>query len=94
MRQLRDGDDLRVAVDAAHERVLHRLADALGKGEELVGPEVLVAEEHDEVVEPRAWRIAAMVVVGKVTGEVDAADLGAERIAEGHDLERPQSVTW
>ena len=54
VRQLRDRDDLGEAVDALHERVLHRLADAAGEREELVGLEDLVAEEHDEVLEPGA----------------------------------------
>ena len=36
-----------------HERVLHRLADAAREREERVGLERLVAEEHDEVLQPR-----------------------------------------
>ena len=70
--QLRDRDDLGEAVDALHERVLDRLADAAGEREELVGPEDLVAEEHDEVLEPRPADLGDRLV-DEVGREVDAA---------------------
>src|SRR5262249_23013894 len=51
-----------------------------GEGEEPVVVQVtLVAEEHDEVVEPGAADLGDDVGVTEVAGEVDAADLGAER---------------
>ena len=55
VRQLRHRDDLRVAVDALHERVLapaRRCGAANARNAS--GIEVLVAEEDDEVLEPDA----------------------------------------
>ena len=53
VRQLRHRDDLRVAVDALHEGVLDRNTEAARERQEGVRIEVLVAEEHHEVLEPR-----------------------------------------
>ena len=80
--QLRDRDDLGEAVDALHERVLDRLADAAREREELVGSELLVAEEHDEVLEPGRGGSRRPVSSSSIAREVDAADLGAERARE------------
>ena len=74
MRKLRHGDDLGIAVDARHERVLHRRADTAGGGEEPIAVEHLVAEEDDEVCEPRLTDLSDDVFV-EVLGQVDAADL-------------------
>ena len=84
VRELRDRDDLGVAVEALDERVLHRLADAVREGEELVGPEDLVAEEDDEVVQPRASDLGDDRVV-ELGREVDPGDLGAECARDGLD---------
>ena len=74
-----------------HERVLDRLADAAGEGEELVGAELLVAEEHDEVLEPGAADLGDGLV-GEVGREVDAADLGAERARDRRDVDRAERL--
>ena len=86
VRELRDRDDLGEAVDALHERVLHRFADATGEGEELLGLEELVAEEHDEVLEPGPADLGHRLV-GEVGREVDAGDLGAERAGDRQHLD-------
>ena len=82
VRELRDFDDLRVAVDAADEGVLDRVADAPGEREERVRVELLVAEEHHEMREPRPADLGHRLVrdVGR---EVDAGDLGPERAGQG-----------
>ena len=59
----------------------HRLADAAREGEELVGPEDLVAEEDDEVVQPRVSDLGNDRVV-EIGREVDAGDLGADRAGD------------
>ena len=50
-----------------------------------VGSEGLVAEEHDEVLEPRAADLGHGLV-GEVGREVDAADLRAERAGDRQHL--------
>ena len=62
----------------------HRLADATREGEELVGVELLVAEEDDEVLEPRAPDLGDDRVV-EVGREVDPGDHGADRAGERLD---------
>ena len=74
-----------------HERVLDRLADAPGEREERRRAELLVAEEHDEVLEPRPADLGHRLV-GEVGREVDAADLGAERAGDRRHRDRAVRV--
>ena len=62
-----------------------------GEREELLGCELLVAEEHHEMVEPRPADLGDGLV-GELGGEVDAADLGAERPGERQHLDGAVAV--
>ena len=84
--QLRDGDDVRVPVDPRHERVPGDRADALGEGEELVGAELLIAEEHHAVVQPGLAHIGQDLVADG--GEVDPTELRTHRAGDRSDAER------
>ena len=86
VRELRDRDDLGEAVDALHERVLDRFADATGEREERLGLEDLVAEEHDEMRQPGAPDLGDGLV-DDIGREVDSADLGADRAGDGQHLD-------
>src|SRR3546814_13331046 len=83
MRQLRDRDDLRVAVDAGYEGVLGQPTHAGREGQEVLRRERLVAEEHDLVLEPgpTAGRHGVVIEVG----QLDATDDGAERARDSPD---------
>src|SRR3546814_12633893 len=85
MRQLRDRDDLRVAVDAGYEGVLGQLTHAGREGQEVLRRELLVAEEHDLVLEPGPADGRHGVVIE--VGQVDPTDDGAERAGDRRDGE-------
>src|SRR3546814_18081254 len=85
MRQLRDRDDLRVAVDAGYEGVLGQLTHAGREGQEVLRRELLVAEEHDLVLEPGPTDGRHGVVIE--VGQVDPTDDGAERARDRRDGE-------
>ncbi len=87
VRQLAHGDDLGEALDALDERILDGLADAAREREEAFRRELLVAEEHDEVLEPRGADRGDDVVV-ELRREVDARDLRAERARDRNDRDR------
>src|SRR5438874_592816 len=78
-------DDLREPGNALHERILDRPADALRKGHVLRGRERLVAEEDDEVLEPRRADLAHLPVAE--LAQINAADFGAERAGNALYLE-------
>jgi hypothetical protein len=85
--ELLDLDDLREARQPLDERVLDRLADRAGERHERGLVEALARKEDHLVLEPgRADRGDGRRVEG--SGEVDAAQLGAERAGDAHDLER------
>src|SRR3546814_20824444 len=81
MRQLRDRDDLRVAVDAGYEGVLGQLTHAGRQGQEVLRRELLVAEEHDLVLEagPTAGRHEVVIEVGQLDLTDDGAELARDR---------------
>jgi hypothetical protein len=80
--QLGDGDDVGVAVETGHEGVASDLPDAAGEGEEALGAEVLVSEEHHLVLQPGGPDLGHHLVV-EVRGEVDAGQLGADGTRDG-----------
>src|SRR5206468_2386871 len=73
-------DDLGEAGDAAHERILDRSADAFRERHELLGGELLVAEEHHQLLEPYAPYLGDFRITQ--APQVDAGDLGAERAGD------------
>jgi hypothetical protein len=85
--ELDDRGDLGKPVDPLDERVLDRLAEAPGEGEEPRRRQALAAEEDDEVVEPGAADCGDRVVVD-LARQIDARDLRADRPGEGMDFRR------
>ena len=83
--ELRDRDDVGVALESGHEGVAAERSDAAGEGEELVAVEDLVAEEHHLVLEPGLADGSRGLVVE--VGELHAVDLGAERARDRSDVE-------
>ena len=82
-----DREDLLVALERRLDRMaLGDLAEAARERDLLVGGEVLVGEEQHEVLEPRGAD-RGDGLVGQRLGEVDAADLGADRRAHPLDVE-------
>jgi hypothetical protein len=71
-----------IALDAFHEGIDVRLAEAAAEGGELVRIEVLVAEIDDLVLEERAMDLRPGAIVER-PAQVRALDLGAEAPAIG-----------
>ncbi len=71
-------DDLGMAGQPLDERILDRPAEGAGEGEELVGRQVLVAEEDHEMVEQRLPHRARGLRV-EPAAEVEAGNLRPER---------------
>ena len=72
-------------VHPLHEGMMVDVAEALGEGDLLLGRDLLVAEEDDEMLEPGRLDLLERLVID--LGEVDAADLGSERSGYGLDLD-------
>ena len=75
---LDDLDDPGKSVDALHEGVRDELGEMRGKVGMLLRAEILVPEEHDEVL-VKGFVDFGQGVVGDWPAQVDAVDLGAER---------------
>ncbi len=86
VRQLYDRRDHRKAVEAAHERVFDRLAEAPGEGQELRRAQNLIAKEHDQMVEQRAADFGDRLG-RQLARQLDAEDLGADRAGDGVDFD-------
>ena len=84
---LDDRGDLGKSVDPFDERVFDRLAKAPRKADKPLRRQILTAKEDDEMVEPSAPNRRDRATV-KIFGEVDPADLGAQRPGNRADLER------
>ena len=84
-----DDDDLRAALHAPSftEDVELDFAKTAGKRHLLQGRDVLIAEEDDGVIIVGAFDSGERLVVDG-SGQVDTADLGAERGARRNNLDR------
>jgi hypothetical protein len=79
--------DLRKAIEALHERIFDRFAEAARKLEELRGASVWSRKEHHEMLEPGgADRRDGLVA--QVVREVEPKNLRADRAGERADVER------
>ena len=85
VRFLDDLDDFRVVRHALRQRMDVEVAEAPGEGLVLVGCQVLVVKEQDEVVEERVVDLRERFVV-QFCGEINAGDFGAERTGHGLDV--------
>src|SRR2546425_6408263 len=81
-------EDVREALDAGDEGVVARLAEARADAHQVGGLERLVADRQHRVLEERALQLPPGGVVQP--GEVDSADLGAERPGERLDVHAPK----
>ena len=82
--QLDDRGDRRKAVEALEERILDGLADTPREGEKLRRGQALIAEEDDEMAQPRGADRRDLRIVE--AGQVDVQNLGADRPGDGTDL--------
>jgi hypothetical protein len=80
--ELLDLDYFGEAFDAFHERILDRLPHSARERHELRRLERLIAEEDDLMLEKRLSNFP----YGKLSRQIDAEDLGAERPGDAADL--------
>ena len=85
--KLGDLDDLRVLGESRDERIVRERAEAAPERDELRGRELLVAKEHDQMVDQRTAD-TRYGVVGQRLRQVGAVYLRAQRAGDGHDIER------
>ena len=86
-------EDLRLVLTRRRERMNLEIAEAATEGDVPLAVEVvLVAEEDDLPLQERPPDLGDRVV-RQGTGEIDPADLGADRRGQGFDLHTPKRVT-
>src|SRR6266568_1471891 len=84
--QLDNRRDLRKSLDALDEGIFDHLAETSGKLQEKLRRERLVAEEHDEMLEPGAPdRVDRLVA--RIMREIDVHNLGPQGARHGADLD-------
>src|SRR5205807_979474 len=84
--ELSDRDDFRKAVEPFEERIFDRLAETARQLEELLGGQILLAEEDDEVFEPdRANRPDRLAV--EIARNIDPGDLRSDGAGDLVDFE-------
>ena len=86
VRLLDDRQHQRAFGQALDQRVLGRLAEALGQRQELLRRKLLIAKKDHDMLEQGDAQLLDRVVVERL-GEIDAEDLGAERAGERSDLQ-------
>src|SRR5690606_2366514 len=85
-----DDQDLGIIREPAFlAHVLFQRAESPGEGDLLLGRELLVAEDHDLMLEERLRDLRERVVV-EGTREIDAGDFGAETLAESGDRDHDE----
>src|SRR5438132_1713173 len=84
---LEDFENLRVPLHPLHKGMMVDVAEALGEGDLLLGRDFLVAEEHDEVLEPGGLDFVEGLLVE--VAEVGALDLRPERAGNRLHLDVP-----
>src|SRR4029079_10177668 len=77
-----DRDDLGEVGETLHERVLDRLAEPPGEGEEARRRQVLRAKEDDELLQPGPTDGRDRLVT-QVLREIDAGDLSTDGAGDG-----------
>ena len=82
---LDDLEDIRILIHALDKGVVVDLAEPLGEGDLLLGRELLVAEEDDEMIEPGVIDLGERFIVDVC--EIDAADQGAAGAGDGLNLD-------
>jgi hypothetical protein len=77
---LEDFEDFRMLLHPLHEGMMVDVAEAFGETDLLLGRDFLIAEEHDEVLEPGGLDLVEGLVVE--IGEVGPFDLRPERAGD------------
>ena len=85
--ELGDLDDFWKTVDAAHERVFDRLAEAAGERQEACGRQALAVAEDHAVVEQSAADFGDRRF-RQLRGQIDAVQFDAERAGDRPHLDR------
>src|SRR5262249_19231534 len=84
---LNDFEDLGVLVHAFHERVIVDFAEALTKGDLLLGGEGLVPEKDHKMLEPGSLYFPERFIIQRT--QVDVGDFSAERSRDRLDFDAP-----
>ena len=90
MLELRNLDDLGIALDAPYKGIFDGSSELAGDAEERLRRQMLIPEEQNEMIEQRAPKPRGRLFVHRPP-EIDAVDLRAERASDRIDADRVKS---